>query len=292
MNDNQAIKIVEVGPRDGLQNEPVETSAEWKIQLINQLSDTGIKFIEAGSFVSPKWVPQMAGSAKVLQGIEQHNGVTYSALTPNLKGLHAALDAGANEIAVFISATEGFSRKNLNCTISQSMDRVAQIVAVADHARCPVRAYISCVTHCPFDGKVTPVHVASLVDKLTQTGCYEISLGDTIGKAEPDDVSALLDAVLAKTPAQYLAGHFHDTNGNALANVETSLAYGLRTFDASIAGLGGCPFAPGAPGNLDTVKLASYLDENGFETGVELTALTSVASFANQTIRQSPQTPE
>ena len=282
---NESIKIVEVGPRDGLQNESVETSAEWKIQLINQLSDTGLKFIEAGSFVSPKWVPQMADSAKVLQGIEQHNGITYCALTPNLKGLHAALDAGAGEIAVFISATEGFSRKNLNCTISKSLDHVAEIVAVADHARCNIRAYISCVTHCPFDGKVTPVHVASLVDKLIQTGCHEVSLGDTIGKAEADDISALLDAVLAKTPAKYIAGHFHDTNDNALANVEKSLAYGLRTFDASIAGLGGCPFAPGAPGNLDTGKLVSFLTKNGFDTGINLAALTSVASFANQTIR-------
>ena len=283
---SEAIKIVEVGPRDGLQNESVETSAEWKIQLINQLSDTGLKFIEAGSFVSPKRVPQMANSAQVLQGIEQHNGITYCALTPNLKGFHAALDAGAGEVAVFISATEGFSRKNLNCTISQSLDHVAEIVAVADHARCPVRAYLSCVTHCPFDGKVTPVHVASLVDKLIQTGCHEVSMGDTIGKADPDDTSALLDAVLAKTPAKYLAGHFHDTSDNALANVETSLAYGIRSFDASIAGLGGCPFAPGAPGNLDTVKLVSYLTENGFDTGVDLETLALVASFVNQTIRQ------
>ena len=285
MRKNKTIKIVEVGPRDGLQNEVVETSAEWKIQLINKLSNTGLRFIEAGSFVSPKWVPQMAESAKVLQGIEQHNGITYCALTPNLKGFHAALDAGASEVAVFISATEGFSRNNLNCTISKSLDNVAEIVAVADHARCPVRAYISCITHCPFDGKVTPVHVASLVDKLSQTGCYEISMGDTIGKAEPDDISALLDAVLAKTPAQYLAGHFHDTNDNALANVEISLAYGLRTFDASIAGLGGCPFAPGSPGNLDTEKLANYLEENGFDTGLNLKVLNSVTSFANQTIR-------
>jgi len=279
------IKIVEVGPRDGLQNESVETSTEWKIQLINQLSGTGLKFIETGSFVSPKWVPQMAGSAKVLQGIEQQNGITYAALIPNLQGFHAALDAGANEVAVFISATEGFSRNNLNCTISQSLDHVAEIVAVADHAKCPVRAYISCITHCPFDGKVTPVHVASLVDRLIQTGCHEISLGDTIGKSEPDDISALLDAVLSKTPAQYLAGHFHDTNNNALANVETSLVYGLRAFDASIAGLGGCPFAPGAPGNLDTGKLVRYLAENGYETGIKLEALETAASFVNQTIR-------
>ena len=227
-----------------------------------------------------------------MQGIEQHNGITYSALTPNLKGLHAALDAGAGEVAVFISATEGFSRKNLNCTIAQSLDHVTEIVAVADHARCPVRAYISCVTHCPFDGKVTPVHVASLVDRLIQTGCHEISLGDTIGKANPEDISALLDAVIAKTPTQYLAGHFHDTSDNALANVETGLAYGLRTFDASIAGLGGCPFAPGAPGNLDTIKLTDYLTKNGFETGLNLQALTSVASFVDQAIKQSPQTPE
>lgn len=282
---NEAIKIVEVGPRDGLQNERVETSVEWKIQLINQLSDTGLKFIEAGSFVSPEWVPQMADSAKVLQSIEQHNGITYSALTPNLKGLHAALDAGAGEVAVFVSATESFSRKNLNCTISQSLDHVAEIVAVADHARCPVRAYISCVSHCPFDGKVTPVHVASLVDRLIQTGCHEVSLGDTIGKAKPDDISALLDAVLARTPAKYLAGHFHDTDDNALANVKTSLAYGIRTFDASVAGLGGCPFAPGAPGNLDTGKLVRYLNENGYDTGIKLEALASVASFVNQTIR-------
>lgn len=285
MNENRAIKIVEVGPRDGLQNERVETSTEWKVQLVNQLSNTGLKFIEAGSFVSPKWVPQMADSAEIIRGIEHHDGITYSALTPNLKGLHAALDARVGEVVVFISATEGFSRKNLNCTISQSLDHVAEIVAVADHAKCPVRAYISCVTHCPFDGKVTPVHVASLVDKLIQTGCHEVSLGDTIGKAEVDDISALLDAVLAKTPAKYLAGHFHDTSDNALANIETSLAYGLRTFDASIAGLGGCPFAPGAPGNLDTVKLVNYLIENGFDTGVDVEAINSVASFVNQTIR-------
>jgi hydroxymethylglutaryl-CoA lyase len=285
---SDTIKIVEVGPRDGLQNEPVETSTEWKIELINQLSDTGIKFIETGSFVSPKWVPQMAASAEILHGIKQQNGITYSALTPNLKGFHAALDAGANEVAVFISATEGFSRNNLNCTISQSLDRVAEIVAVADHAKCLVRAYISCITHCPFDGKVAPLHVASLVDRLIQMGCYEISLGDTIGKSKPDDISALLEAVLNKTPARYLAGHFHDTSDNALANVETSLGYGLRTFDASIAGLGGCPFAPGAPGNLDTGKLVKYLTKNGYDTSINLDALETVTSFVNQTIKPRP----
>ncbi len=286
-NSNTAkfIRIVEVGPRDGLQNEPVKISTDLKIQLIDKLSKTGLRSIEAGSFVSPKWVPQMADSADVMRAINRQKGVTYSALAPNLTGLHAALDAGADEVAVFIAASQGFSRKNLNCTITESLARAAEVVAVADHARCPVRAYISCVTHCPFDGQTNPAYVAVLADRLAQMGCYEISLGDTIGKALPDDISAMLEAVLKVLPASHLAGHFHDTNNNALANVKTSIALGVRTFDASVAGLGGCPFAPGAPGNLDTAKLVRYLMAEGHQTGIDLTALEAVALFVNEIIR-------
>ncbi len=287
------IKIIEVGPRDGLQNEPIETTASWKVELIDHLSTTGMKHIEVGSFVSPKRVPQMAGSAKVFKGIKRKHGTSYAALVPNLKGLHLALEAGASEVAVFISATEGFSRSNLNCTIAESLEKVTEIIAIADHAKCPVRGYISCITHCPFDGQVNPLHVSSLCERLLDTGCYEISLGDTIGKASANDISALLDAVCTKIPVENLAGHFHDTNNNALANVAASLAYGIRSFDASIAGLGGCPFAPGAPGNLDTGKLVGFLEREGFETGINEQLLAKAEAFANKTIRQeSLQTPE
>lgn len=279
------IRIVEVGPRDGLQNEQTITATSWKVELVDRLSATGLKHIEVGSFVSPARVPQMAGSIEVFQGIEKKDGISYRALVPNLKGLHRALEAKASEVAIFISAAEGFSRNNLNCTIAESIANVADIIAVADHVKCPVRGYISCITHCPFDGKVNPHHVASLTGRLIDAGCYEVSLGDTIGKANTDDISALLDAVCTKIPAENLASHFHDTNNNALANVEVSLGYGIRAYDAAIAGLGGCPFAPGAPGNLDTGKLVGFLESKGYQTGIDMQSLAKVEEFVRSTIK-------
>ncbi len=288
---NKYIKIIEVGPRDGLQNESIETSISWKVELVDHLTATGLKQIEVGSFVSPKRVPQMAGSTKVFDGIKKKNGTSYSALVPNLKGLHLALEARASEVAVFISATEGFSRSNLNCTIAESLATITEIIAVADHAKCPVRGYISCITHCPFDGRVNPLHVASLCERLLDIGCYEISLGDTIGKASADNISTLLDTVCAKISAENLAGHFHDTNDNALANVATSLAFGVQTFDASIAGLGGCPFAPGAPGNLDTGKLVRFLEDKGFDTRINMQMLAKAEAFVSNKINSKNHQP-
>ncbi len=278
------VKVVEVGPRDGLQNEAVAVPLEVKIELFNRLSQTGLLYIEAGSFVSPRRVPQMANSDAVFSAIDRGEGITCSALVPNLAGYQMARDVGASEVALFIAASEGFSQKNTNCTIAESLERIGPILAAAKADQMPVRGYISCITHCPYDGETDPQVVTALAQKLFKAGCYEISLGDTIGKALPQHVNALLDAVLDVVPADKLAGHFHDTGGQALANVAASLARGLRVFDGAIAGLGGCPFAPGAPGNLDTLKLVRFLHEKGFETGVDLKALEDVARFVNSVI--------
>lgn len=272
-------EIFEVGPRDGLQNEkqPVPTAA--KIALVDRLSRAGFKRIEVTSFVSPKWVPQMADAAEVLAGIKRSRGVRYAALTPNLRGLEGAIAARADEVAVFASASEGFSQKNINCSIAESFERFAPVLERARDFAMPVRGYISCVTDCPYDGPTAPASVARVAKKLRELGCYDISLGDTIGAGTPETVGAMLDAVLAEVPANRLAGHFHDTGGRALANVEEALKRGLRTFDSAIAGLGGCPYAPGAPGNVDTLSLAIRLSELGFATGLDLEKLRAIAQW-------------
>lgn len=282
------VRIVEVAPRDGLQNEKVHVPASAKIALIDALSATGVGVIEAASFVSPRAVPQLADGAGVMAGIARTPGVAYAALVPSMKGYEAACAAGADEIAVFAAATETFSARNINCTIAESFERFRPILAAAAQDRMRVRGYISCVTDCPYEGPVAPAAVARLAETLIAMGCYEVSLGDTIGKGTPATVSAILEAALAVAPPDRLAGHFHDTGGNALANVEVGLAHGLRSFDAAAGGLGGCPFAPGAPGNLDTVALVAMLHRDGWRTGVDEAALAAAARLARQTVGRTP----
>ncbi len=274
------VEIVEVGPRDGLQNEARMIPAPDKIALIDMLSRAGFRRIEAASFVSPKWVPQMADGATVMAGIVRAPGVRYAALTPNLKGYEAARAAQVDEVAIFASASEGFSRANLNATIAESLDRFSPVARAAAADGMPLRGYVSCITDCPFDGPVKPAAVAQVVAALRDMGCYEVSLGDTIGHGLPETVSAMLAAVLAELPPARLAGHFHDTRGQALANIRVSLGHGLRVFDASVGGLGGCPYAPGAAGNVATEAVAAMLAADGWETGLAAAVLAEAAAFA------------
>ncbi len=274
------VTIFEVGPRDGLQNETQMVATSDKIALINMLSACGLPKIEVTSFVSPKWVPQMADAAEVMAGIARAAGITYAALTPNMRGFDAAVAAHADEIAIFASASEGFSQKNINCSIAESLERFKSVLEAAANLNMPVRGYVSCVTDCPYDGKTSPEDVARVARDLRAMGCYEISLGDTIGAGTPDTIATMLDTVLDVVPADQLAGHFHDTHGHALANVAVSLEKGLRVFDASVGGLGGCPFAPGAKGNVATEALAQMLHDAGFETGLEMAKLAETADFA------------
>jgi hydroxymethylglutaryl-CoA lyase len=276
----QNVEIVEVGPRDGLQNEARFIPIDAKVALINLLSRAGFRRIEAASFVSPKWVPQMADSAQVLAKITRAAGIRYAALTPNLRGFEAACVAGADEVAIFASASEGFSLANLNCSISESLDRFAPIAQAASDAGIPMRGYISCVTDCPFDGPTPPAQVAHVARHLRALGCYEISLGDTIGRGIPDTIAAMLRAVLDHIPADQLAGHFHDTNGRALDNVDAALALGLRVFDGAVGGLGGCPYAPGASGNVATEALHDHLCGLGYQTGLDRAILERTAQLA------------
>lgn len=281
-----AVEIVEVGPRDGLQNEPRFISVADKIELVNCLSRAGFRRIECASFVSPQWVPQMAGSAEVLAGITRKAGVSYAALTPNMRGLQDALALGtdgrplADEVAVFASASEGFSRANINATIAESLVRFAPVVQAAQERGIPVRGYVSCVVACPYDGPTPPEAAARVAAALAAMGCYEISLGDTIGAGTPVSVQALLGAVLQSLPPEQVAGHFHDTHGRALDNIEAALALGLRVFDAAVGGLGGCPFAPGSAGNVATERVARRLADLGYETGLDLAVLEDAAAIA------------
>ena len=276
----ERVTIFEVAPRDGLQNEKAMISTTDKIRLVDLLSGCGFTKIEVTSFVSPKWVPQMADAAEVLAGIARSPGISYAALTPNMKGFEAALAAKADEIAVFASASEGFSQKNINCSIAESLERFAPVVEAAKDAGVPVRGYVSCVTDCPFDGPTPPESTARVAKALKEMGCYEVSLGDTIGTGTPETVGRMLDAVLAMVPADQLAGHFHDTRSRALENIETSLAHGLRTFDSSAGGLGGCPYAPGAAGNVATEAVVAMLHAKGYETGIDAARLAKAAAFA------------
>ncbi|MBE9635387.1 hydroxymethylglutaryl-CoA lyase [Salipiger mangrovisoli] len=276
------VEIFEVGPRDGLQNEARLIPAAEKIALVDCLSRAGFRRIECASFVSPKWVPQMATSAEVMAGIRRVPGVRYAALTPNMKGFEAALAAGADEVAIFGSASEGFSRANINASIAESLERFAPVAEAALAAGLPVRGYVSCVVDCPYDGAVAPAQVARVARALHAMGCYEISLGDTIGRATPEAVTAMLEAVTGVVPAAQLAGHFHDTGGRALDNVAAALAMGLRVFDAAVGGLGGCPYAPGAAGNVATEAVAARLAALGYETGLDRTVLDEAAAMARK----------
>ncbi|MGN2436919.1 hydroxymethylglutaryl-CoA lyase [Pseudomonas syringae] len=266
----QKVNIVEVGPRDGLQNEAQPISIEDKVRLVDELTAAGLMHIEVGSFVSPKWVPQMAGSAQVFEQIQRREGVIYSALAPNLRGFEDALAAGVREVAVFAAATEGFSQRNLNCSISESLARFAPIMAAARLHGVRVRGYVSCVLGCPYEGTVAPEQVAAVANELYAMGCYEISLGDTIGTGTPGATRALINAVAAQIPRGKLAGHFHDTYGQALVNIYASLEEDVHIFDSSVAGLGGCPYAKGASGNVATEDVLYMLQGLGIETGVDL----------------------
>jgi len=276
----ERVEIFEVGPRDGLQNEARQISTAEKIALVDCLSGAGFARIEVASFVSPKWVPQMADSAEVLAGITRVPGVSYAALTPNMRGFEGAVAAKADEVAIFGSASEGFSRANINATIAESLERFAPVMEAAEGAGIPVRGYVSCVTDCPYDGEVPPEDVARVAGALFEMGCYEVSLGDTIGRGRPERVDAMLAAVLEVVPAERLAGHFHDTAGRALDNIEASLARGLRVFDAAVGGLGGCPYAPGAAGNVATEAVHDRLIALGYETGLDRDVLDKAAEMA------------
>jgi len=273
------VTLFEMGPRDGLQNEKVMIPTADKIELINRLSDTGLQKIEATSFVSPKWVPQMADAAEVLANIQRKEGITYSALTPNLQGYERAKAAQANEVAIFAAASEAFSQKNINCSIEESIQRFEPILQQAKQDGIPVRGYVSCVVECPYDGAVDPMVVAQTSAQLLQMGCYEVSLGDTIGTATPDAIRNMLSVVLQDVPADKLAGHYHDTGNLALDNIQASLDMGLRTFDSAIGGLGGCPYAPGAKGNVATGAVVALLHQLGYDTGINEGKLSAVSDF-------------
>lgn len=274
------VSIVEMAPRDGLQNEKVLIETRDKIRLTDMLSGCGFERIEVTSFVSPKWVPQLADAAEVMAGIARRPGVRYAVLTPNMKGFEAALAAGADEVAIFASASEGFSQHNINCSIAESIERFRPVAEAARKEGVPVRGYVSCVVECPYDGAVAPESAADVAAQLLELGCYEISLGDTIGRGTPEAVDRMLAAVLANIPAEKLAGHFHDTSGRALDNIGVALDRGLRVFDASVGGLGGCPYAPGAKGNVDTLLVDRYLTSRGFVTGLDEDALEAASAFA------------
>ncbi|ANG98277.1 hydroxymethylglutaryl-CoA lyase [Brucella pseudogrignonensis] len=274
------VEIVEMAARDGLQNEKRFVPTADKIALIDRLSDCGYSRIEATSFVSPRWVPQLSDATEVMAGIRRADSVRYSVLVPNMKGYELAASANVDEIAVFISASEGFSKANINCTIAESIERLAPVIGAAINDGLAIRGYVSCVVECPYDGSTAPQAVAEVTEQLFSLGCHEVSLGDTIGRGTPETVSAMLDAVLNVAPAHSLAGHYHDTNGRALDNIQISLERGLRVFDASVGGLGGCPFAPGAKGNVDTVAVVEMLQRLGFETGLDIEKLRSAALFA------------
>ncbi len=276
----ELVELYEVGPRDGLQNEKRVIPTFDKLALIEKLSRCGFRRIEAASFVSPRWVPQMADAAEVMAGVPRRQGLSYAVLAPNLRGYEAAKLAGADEVAIFVSASEGFSRANLNTSIAESLERLKPVAESALAARLRLRGYVSVVTDCPFEGRVEPEPVARVAGKLAALGCQEISLGETLGRGTPEAVAAMLEAVLDVVPARKLAGHFHDTGGRALRNIDVALEKGLRVFDASVGGLGGCPYAPGAAGNVATEAVARHLAASGFETGLDLDALDDAAAFA------------
>jgi isopropylmalate/homocitrate/citramalate synthase len=282
------VRVVEVGPRDGLQNEAAPVPLETKVAFIDLLSETGLPVIEAGAFVSPKWVPQMADSAEVLKRIRQKTGVSYPVLVPNVKGLEAALAAGAQEIAVFGAASESFSQRNINCSIDESLERFARVSDMAQSAGLKVRGYVSCVLGCPYEGEIAPEAVARVAETLVGMGCYEVSLGDTIGIGTPAKAQRMIEAVAAEVDIRHLAAHFHDTYGQALANLLAVLQMGVATVDASVSGLGGCPYAPGASGNVATEDVVYMLHGLGIATGVNLDKLVAAGAFISQALGRPP----
>jgi len=286
----ESVRLVEVGPRDGLQNEPDPIATETKLDLIDRLAGAGHRHIEAASFVSPKWVPQMADHRPVMLALMQegkaHHGVTYSALTPNLKGLEAAIECGVTEVAVFGAASESFSHKNINCSIAESLDRFAPVVERAQAEGVRVRGYVSCVLGCPYEGDIAPEAVATVSRALDQMGCYEVSLGDTIGTGTPLAAKRMLEAVARDVPIERLAAHFHDTYGQALANLVAVLEEGIAVIDASVAGLGGCPYAKGASGNVATEDVVYLLNGLGIKTPVDLARIAAVGDWITKEIRR------
>jgi len=290
MNDRpelpHAVRLCEVGPRDGLQNEKAMVPTDVKVALIDMLTDAGLPAIEATSFVSPKWVPQMADAADVMARIARKAGVRYPVLTPNLKGFDAALAAGADEVAVFVAATESFSKRNINCSIAESLERARPVFEAAREAGARVRGYISVVLGCPYEGDVDPAAVAEIAAALHALGAYEVSLGDTIGTGTAGKTQVLLRRVAERVPIAALAGHFHDTYGQALANIYASLELGVAAFDCSVAGLGGCPYAKGATGNVATEDVVYLLDGLGIETGVDMTKLRSAGRFISDHLQR------
>ncbi|MPW43062.1 hydroxymethylglutaryl-CoA lyase [Acinetobacter guerrae] len=286
MNHSQWVNIVEVAPRDGLQNEKLCISLEDKIELIQRLDHAGLNYLECGSFVSPKWVPQMEATSEIFEYLHKHStpDKTYAALVPNIKGLESAINNGVKEIAVFIAASESFSKKNINKSIDESITVAREVIKEAQKNNIKVRAYLSCVLGCPYEGQVNTQSVVDLTKQLIEFGAYEVSLGDTIGVGTPFKTLQLLKAMKEKIPVSMLAGHFHDTYGQALANVFVSLQEGIRTFDSSVAGLGGCPYAKGASGNLATEDLVYMLQNSGYETGVNLSKLIEAGNFINRVL--------
>jgi hydroxymethylglutaryl-CoA lyase len=282
------VKIVEVGPRDGLQNEPREVPTDVKLELIERLAGAGLVSVEATAFVSPKWVPQMADHTEVLERIRRKPGVSYPVLTPNLKGFEAARAAGATEVAIFGAASEAFSRKNINCSIAESLERFRPLVLESKKHDIKVRGYVSCVLGCPYEGDVAPQRVAEVAGALYDMGCYEVSLGDTIGVGTPGKTRAMLEACASRVPIDRLAGHYHDTYGQALANIYASLELGVRTFDASVAGLGGCPYAAGASGNVATEDVVYMLRGLGMATGVDLDELVDIGQWISAILQREP----
>jgi hydroxymethylglutaryl-CoA lyase len=282
------VRIVDVGPRDGLQNEKGEVPTAIKLELIERLADAGIRSVEATAFVSPKWIPQMADHTEVLERIRRKPGVSYPVLTPNLKGFESAKAAGATEVAVFGAASEAFSKKNINCSIAESLDRFQPVVEAAKASGIRVRGYLSCVVACPYEGAVAPAKVAEVASALYDMGCYEVSLGDTIGAATPGKTQAMIQACLKRVPAEKLAGHYHDTYGQALANIYASMELGVATFDASVSGLGGCPYAKGASGNVATEDVVYMLQGLGIETGIDLDKLVATGTWISSFLKREP----
>jgi len=284
----QSVRIVEVGPRDGLQNEAREVPTEVKVELIERLADAGLPAVEATAFVSPKWVPQMADHTEVLERIRRKPGVDYPVLAPNLKGFESARAAGATEVAIFGAASESFSRKNINCSIAESLERFRPVAEEAKKHGVKVRGYVSCVLGCPYEGAIAPASVAKVAKALFDMGCYEVSLGDTIGTGTPAKARAMIEACAADVPMAKLAGHYHDTYGQALANIYASFELGVRTFDASIAGLGGCPYAAGASGNVATEDVVYMLDGMGVRTGIDLGQLVEIGRWICGVLGKEP----
>ena len=282
------VKIVEVGPRDGLQNEGKIVPTAMKLDLIERLVKAGLKNIEATSFVSPKWVPQMGDHLQIMSGLQQYPGVFYSVLTPNLKGFEAAAQSGAMEVAVFAAASEAFSARNINCSIAESLERFVPVMQSAQRLGIKVRGYVSCVVGCPYEGKVDPDRVADVAERLFNMGCYEVSLGDTIGIGTPVDVQKMLESVAMRVPIPALAGHFHDTYGRALMNIYASYQFGVRVFDSSVSGLGGCPYAKGASGNVATEDVVCLMNSLGVDTGVDLEKLVDVSAWISALLHKTP----